>query len=367
VWQRRGRRSRRHSRNGFCFGTTPRFARSRARRSRPGPASRQECRVPQRAGSHPSGGASRAGVLITGESGTGKEVFARAVHAESDRRDKPFVVINCGAIPEALLESELFGHERGSFTGAVARRDGLFRQADGATLFMDEVGELPQPLQVKLLRAIQERKIRAVGSDAEVAIDVRSSRRPTVISKATSSPAGSGRTSTIGSTCCASIYRRFENVVRTSRSLSSISIALRSRARPPAAGTLGGSHAGHARLRLPRQRARIGERRRARVTLARGGSVEVADLPPEMTHGPASATTAPVLRVRGSTSKRTSRASSARSCRRPRTGERRPHARRRTAQALVSLVSLQTREARSKLRNRRRRAMTPRLRPRAGG
>jgi two-component system response regulator PilR (NtrC family) len=116
---------------------------------------------------------SRASVLITGESGTGKEIFARALHAASDRRDKAFVVVNCGAIPEALLESELFGHEKGAFTGAHARREGLFREADGATLFLDEVGELPLSLQVKLLRAIQERRIRAVGANVEVPVDVR--------------------------------------------------------------------------------------------------------------------------------------------------------------------------------------------------
>ncbi len=116
---------------------------------------------------------SRTSVLITGESGTGKEMFARVLHAESDRRDKPFVVVNCGAIPEALLESELFGHEKGAFTGAVSRRDGLFREADGATLLLDEVGELPAAMQVKLLRALQERKIRPVGSNQEVSVDVR--------------------------------------------------------------------------------------------------------------------------------------------------------------------------------------------------
>ena len=115
----------------------------------------------------------RTTVLITGESGTGKERVARALHEQSDRRDRPFLVINCGALPEQLMESELFGHEKGSFTGAAARSLGLFREADGGTLLLDEVGELPPALQVKLLRVLQERKVRAVGAAAEVPVDVR--------------------------------------------------------------------------------------------------------------------------------------------------------------------------------------------------
>ena len=112
-------------------------------------------------------------VLLTGESGSGKEAIARAVHRASPRRDRAFVAVNCGAIPENLLESELFGHEKGAFTGADRAREGLFEEADGGTLFLDEIGELPLALQVKLLRVLQERTIRRVGGTGEKAVDVR--------------------------------------------------------------------------------------------------------------------------------------------------------------------------------------------------
>lgn len=116
---------------------------------------------------------SRATVLIMGESGTGKELFANLVHATSPRSGKPMIVVNCSALPETLLESELFGHEKGAFTGATARRIGRFEEADGGTLFLDEIGELSPPVQVKLLRFLQEREFQRLGGNQTIRSDVR--------------------------------------------------------------------------------------------------------------------------------------------------------------------------------------------------
>ncbi len=114
-----------------------------------------------------------AGILIQGESGTGKELIARSIHFNSHRADKPFLAVNCGALPESLLESELFGHTKGAFTGATGEKKGLFRSSDGGTLLLDEIGEMPIALQVKLLRALQEQEVTPVGSSTAVKFDTR--------------------------------------------------------------------------------------------------------------------------------------------------------------------------------------------------
>ena len=116
---------------------------------------------------------SKASVLITGPSGTGKELIAKAIHDEGPRKERPFISVNCGALTETLLESELFGHEKGAFTGAVALKKGRFEVADGGTLFLDEIGEMSPPLQVKLLRVLQEMEFERVGGTKTIKVDVR--------------------------------------------------------------------------------------------------------------------------------------------------------------------------------------------------
>src|SRR5882672_5522079 len=115
----------------------------------------------------------QAPVYISGESGTGKELAARLIHENGARRERPFIPVNCGAIPENLMESEFFGYKKGAFTGANEDREGFFQAANGGTLFLDEVADLPLPMQVKLLRAIQEKQVRKVGATSEDAVDVR--------------------------------------------------------------------------------------------------------------------------------------------------------------------------------------------------
>ncbi len=132
-----------------------------------GPAMAEIFRVVARVADTP------ATVLLTGESGTGKELVARAIHWASDRKDEPFVAVNCAAIPEQLLESELFGHERGAFTGAVARKEGRFQRADGGTLFLDEIGDMSLVLQAKILRALEEKVVERVGGEEPIPLDTR--------------------------------------------------------------------------------------------------------------------------------------------------------------------------------------------------
>ena len=115
----------------------------------------------------------KTNILITGESGTGKELIARAIHDQSDRKEDPFVVINCGSIPETLMESEFFGHKKGSFTGASNDKKGLFEVADQGTVFLDEIGELSTSFQVKLLRAVQEKVFKRVGDTQDISVDIR--------------------------------------------------------------------------------------------------------------------------------------------------------------------------------------------------
>ncbi len=162
---------------------------------------------------------SQATVLVLGETGTGKELVARTLHHFSERADRRFVAVNCSALAEGLLESELFGHVRGAFTGAGAARPGLFREADRGTLFLDEIGDISPALQARLLRALQEHEIVPVGSETPVKVDVR------VLGRDPPRPAGAGApgtvpggSATIASTSSRSRCRRSARGGRTSRS-----------------------------------------------------------------------------------------------------------------------------------------------------
>jgi len=159
-----------------------------------------------------------ATVLVTGESGTGKELVARALHVTSRRGDKPFVPVNCAAITETLLESELFGHAKGAFTGATRARRGLFEEANGGTLFIDEIGETAPGFQAKLLRALQEGEIRRVGESSPVQVNVRVIAAPTRSCGAPSPRSASGRTSSTASTWSPSASLRSGSAARTSPS-----------------------------------------------------------------------------------------------------------------------------------------------------
>ena len=213
---------------------------------------------------------SQAPVYIAGESGTGKELVARTIHEQGARATGPFVPVNCGAIPAELMESEFFGHKKGSFTGAHVDKPGLFQAADGGTLFLDEVAELPLPMQVKLLRAIQEKCIRPVGANIEVPVDVR------ILSATHKDLAGAGRRRALPPRPVLPHQRHrvaraaaARTPRRSSRPVRRDPAAPVGPAGPCAARADARSGRRAARLSVPRQRARTGEHPRTRARARR--------------------------------------------------------------------------------------------------
>jgi hypothetical protein len=224
---------------------------------------------------------SRSTILIHGESGTGKELVARAIHAHSLRADRAFVTVNSGNLPPDLLESTLFGHVKGAFTGAVYPKKGLFDLADKGSIFFDEMGNIALETQAKLLRAMQEREFMRLGGMEVIRVDVRLSPPPTSTCAGWWTTAGSARTSTTGCTSSASSCRRCASARTTSRcwrSTSCRSTARRTQRRHGAGAGGAGSADG---LRLAGQRPRARERHRARRRCSRPGPRIGTDLIPD--------------------------------------------------------------------------------------
>ena len=225
-------------------------------------------------------------VLITGESGTGKELVAKALHEQSSRKDDPFIKINCAAIPETLMETELFGYEKGAFTGATSSKPGRFELADGGTLFLDEIGEIPVEMQVKLLRAIQESEFERVGGIKTIKVDVRliaaTNRDLEAGDRARQVPRGPVLPAQRRAAAAAAAARAAGATSRCSSSTSSRSSTSASRRASPASPT---TRSRRSRSTLARQHPRARERARANDPVLQGRRIERADLQLSATGG----------------------------------------------------------------------------------